>query len=60
MAPVNGARGADARLVRERWSSTEVLMLTVYSDENKIFESIYDRLHGHSNPKPSARRCAAA
>jgi hypothetical protein len=35
-------------------------MLTVYSDENKIFESIYDRLHGHSNPKPSARRCAAA
>jgi hypothetical protein len=31
-------------------------MRTVYSDENKIFESIYDKLHVHPNPSAKALR----
>jgi len=51
---ISGAEGV--RLVRERWSSTEVLMLTVYSDENKIFESICNGAVGYLLKKtPPAR-----
>jgi DNA-binding NarL/FixJ family response regulator len=42
---ISGAEGV--RLVRGRWPSTEVLMLTVYSDENKIFESICNGAVGY-------------
>ena len=51
---ISGAEGV--RLVRERWSSTDVLMLTVYSDENKIFESICNGAVGYLLKKtPPAR-----
>ena len=51
---ISGAEGV--RLVRERWPWTEVLMLTVYSDEQKIFESICNGAVGYLLKKtPSAR-----
>ena len=52
-----GICGADGvRLIRERWPSTEVLMLTVYSDEDKIFESICNGAVGYLLKKtPPAR-----
>ena len=51
---ISGAEGV--RRIRERWSSTEVLMLTVYSDENKIFESICNGAVGYLLKKtPPAR-----
>ena len=51
---VSGSEGV--RLVRQRWSSTEVLMLTVYSDEDKIFESICNGAVGYLLKKtPPAR-----
>ena len=51
---VSGAEGV--RLVRERWPSTEVLMLTVYSDESTIFESICNGAVGYLLKKtPPAR-----
>jgi len=52
-----GISGSDGvRLVRERWSSTEVLMLTVYADQSKIFESICNGAVGYLLKKtPPAR-----
>jgi DNA-binding NarL/FixJ family response regulator len=51
---ISGAEGV--RLVRERWASTDVLMLTVYSDEKKIFESICNGAVGYLLKKtPQAR-----
>jgi len=51
---VSGAEGV--RLVRERWPPTDVLMLTVYADENKIFESICNGAVGYLLKKtPPAR-----
>ena len=51
---ISGAEGV--RLVRERWSSTDVLMLTVYADEDKIFESICNGAVGYLLKKtPPAR-----
>ena len=51
---ISGAEGV--RLVRERWPSTEVLMLTVYADEDKIFESICNGAVGYLLKKtPPAR-----
>jgi DNA-binding NarL/FixJ family response regulator len=42
---ISGAEGV--RLVRERWPSTEVLMLTVYADQDKILESICNGAVGY-------------
>jgi DNA-binding NarL/FixJ family response regulator len=42
---IDGAQGV--RLLRERFSSTEVLMLTVYADEQRIFESICNGAVGY-------------
>ena len=51
---ISGAEGV--RFVRERWPATEVLMLTVYSDEAKIFESICNGAVGYLLKKtPPAR-----
>jgi DNA-binding NarL/FixJ family response regulator len=55
---MSGALGV--RLVRERWPSTEVLMLTVYSDENKIFESICNGAVGYLLKKTPAARLLEA
>jgi DNA-binding NarL/FixJ family response regulator len=51
---ISGAEGV--RLIRERWPSTDVLMLTVYADEDKIFESICNGAVGYLLKKtPPAR-----
>jgi DNA-binding NarL/FixJ family response regulator len=51
---ISGAEGV--RLVRERWPSTDVLMLTVYADEGRIFESICNGAVGYLLKKtPPAR-----
>jgi DNA-binding NarL/FixJ family response regulator len=51
---VSGSQGV--RLLRERWPSTEVLMLTVYADEDKVFESICNGAVGYLLKKtPPAR-----
>jgi DNA-binding NarL/FixJ family response regulator len=42
---ISGAEGV--RLVRERWPSTEVLMLTVYADQDKVLESICNGAVGY-------------
>lgn len=42
---VDGAQGV--RLLRERFISTEVLMLTVYADEQRVFESICNGAVGY-------------
>ena len=51
---ISGAEGV--RLVGERWPSTEVLMLTVYADQDKILESICNGAVGYLLKKtPPAR-----
>jgi DNA-binding NarL/FixJ family response regulator len=55
---ISGSEGV--RLVRERWASTEVLMLTVYSDEDKIFESICNGAVGYLLKKTRAARLVDA
>jgi DNA-binding NarL/FixJ family response regulator len=51
---MSGAKGV--RLVRQRWPSTEVLMLTVFSEESTIFESICNGAVGYLLKKtPPAR-----
>jgi DNA-binding NarL/FixJ family response regulator len=51
---ISGAEGV--RLVRERWPSTEALMLTVYADQDKILESICNGAVGYLLKKtPPAR-----
>jgi DNA-binding NarL/FixJ family response regulator len=55
---MSGAEGV--RLIRERWPSTEVLMLTVYSDEDKIFESICNGAVGYLLKKTPAPRLLEA
>jgi DNA-binding NarL/FixJ family response regulator len=55
---MSGAEGV--RLIRERWPSTEVLMLTVYSDESKIFESICNGAVGYLLKKTPAARLLEA
>jgi DNA-binding NarL/FixJ family response regulator len=50
---VPGSQGV--RLLRKRWPSTEVLMLTVYADETKVFESICNGAVGYllkNTPRP--------
>jgi DNA-binding NarL/FixJ family response regulator len=42
---IDGAQGV--RLLRERFSSTEILMLTVYADEQRVFESICNGAVGY-------------
>jgi DNA-binding NarL/FixJ family response regulator len=55
---MSGAEGV--RLIRERWPSTEVLMLTVYSEEDKIFESICNGAVGYLLKKTPAPRLLEA
>ena len=51
---MSGAKGV--RLVRQRWPATEVLMLTVFSEERAIFESICNGAVGYLLKKtPPAR-----
>jgi DNA-binding NarL/FixJ family response regulator len=42
---IDGSQGV--RLLRERFSSSEVLMLTVYADEQRVFESICNGAVGY-------------
>lgn len=42
---IDGSHGV--RLLRERFSSTEVIMLTVYADEQRVFESICNGAVGY-------------
>ena len=55
---ISGVEGV--RLVRQRWPSTEVLMLTVYSDADKIFESICNGAVGYLLKKTPAPRLLEA
>lgn len=55
---ISGVEGV--RLVRQRWPSTEVLMLTVYSDQDKIFESICNGAVGYLLKKTPAPRLLEA
>jgi DNA-binding NarL/FixJ family response regulator len=55
---ISGAEGV--RLIRERWPSAEVLMLTVYSDEHRIFESICNGAVGYLLKKTPAPRLLEA
>ena len=51
---VPGSEGV--RLVRDRWAGCEVLMLTVYPDRQKVFESICNGAVGYLLKKTPARR----
>src|SRR5262245_290937 len=42
---VSGSQGV--RLLRERYPSTEVLMLSVYAEQDKVFESICNGAVGY-------------
>jgi DNA-binding NarL/FixJ family response regulator len=56
-----GTSGVEGvRLIRERWPTTEVLMLTVYSDERRIFESICNGAVGYLLKKTPAPRLLEA
>src|SRR5215216_445785 len=55
---ISGVEGV--RLVRQRWPSTEVVMLTVYSDADKIFESICNGAVGYLLKKTPAPRLLEA
>jgi len=56
-----GTSGVDGvRLIRERWPATEVLMLTVYSGEDKIFQSICNGAVGYLLKKTPAPRLLEA
>jgi DNA-binding NarL/FixJ family response regulator len=55
---ISGAEGV--RLLRDRWQSTEVLMLTVYSGEDKVFESICNGAVGYLLKKTPAARLLEA
>jgi DNA-binding NarL/FixJ family response regulator len=56
-----GTSGVEGvRFIRERWPTTEVLMLTVYSDERRIFESICNGAVGYLLKKTPAPRLLEA
>lgn len=55
---MSGVEGV--RFVRQRWPCTEVLMLTVYSDADKIFESICNGAVGYLLKKTPAPRLLEA
>lgn len=55
---ISGVEGV--RLVRQRWPSTEVLMLTVYADADKVFESICNGAVGYLLKKTPAPRLLEA
>ena len=55
---VSGSQGV--RLFRERYPSTEVLMLTVYADEAKVFESICNGAVGYLLKKTRAPKLLEA
>lgn len=55
---ISGSEGV--RLVRERWPSTEVLMLTVFADEQRIFESICNGAVGYLLKKTPPTRLVEA